>query len=242
MRGRIVLQTIMPKPLNEKVDETVCDWIGNPKGFCEYIFHTVIVTTSGQMSLCCIDYNSLNAFGDMTQHSFVDTYFSKEHMDILQKMADGKRAAVPGCANCRVVKNSWSTDSAKRTSRLPFGYSWKRHVQEQWQQWREQGICTVAIYGAGIHTHALETALTGCEGPDVIAVLDDHPKNGPRLFGQRPQRAAAFPARKVDAVVLSSDVWQQKMENRCRCMYGNQVRLLDLYEGLPGGPYDKDFQ
>lgn len=42
-----------------------------------------------------------------------------------------------------------------------------------------------------------------------------------------------------DVVVLSTDAHQEAFAARCRELWGNSVKLINLYDGLPQGPYPK---
>lgn len=99
----------------------------------------------------------------------------------------------------------------------------------------------IALYGAGQHTTWLERILQGYgDGPKVMAVLDDHPEEKGVLFGCRVESPEHFDPSGVSAIVLSSDCHQQSMMERCRALYGAEVPCVDLYEGLPPGPYEKE--
>ena len=71
----------------------------------------------------------------------------------------------------------------------------------------------------------------------MVAVLDDSPDGKPKRFGLKPVKAQGFDPGKVDAIVLSTDCAQNDMTLRCHNLYGNGVTLINLYEGLPPGPY-----
>ena len=73
----------------------------------------------------------------------------------------------------------------------------------------------------------------------MVAVLDDRSDNQRMFFGLPVTPADRFDSSTVDAVLLSSDSLQAHMEKRCRALYGDNVRLINLYEGLPPGPYAK---
>lgn len=99
----------------------------------------------------------------------------------------------------------------------------------------------MAVFGAGKHTAWLEKLLAQQTGiPAVTAVLDDAPDGKPEYFGRRPVHADRFNPTQVDAILLSSDCLQAQMQARCRTLYGDKVKLVNLYEGLPAGPYQKD--
>jgi len=102
------------------------------------------------------------------------------------------------------------------------------------------GITKVAIFGDGKHTEWLERVLAGKAGvPKVVAILDDASNDKPKRFGLKPINPKDYSPEHDDAIILSSDCSQMKMRDRCRNLYGETAKLIDLYEGLPCGPYKK---
>lgn len=98
----------------------------------------------------------------------------------------------------------------------------------------------IAIFGAGKHTAWLECIIDKTDDfPEIVAILDDSPIGKMPAFGLLPIDADRFDAKRVDAIILSSDCRQPEMIARCRELYGNSIKLVDLYEGLPPGPYNK---
>lgn len=111
-------------------------------------------------------------------------------------------------------------------------------VQERLKAWVARNIRRLAVFGAGAHTQWLETTCQGL-GYEIVAVLDDHPQGKDMRFGLPVTAAASFNPATADAILLSSDCRQRELAHRCRELYGAGVVLLDLYEGLPPGPYAK---
>ena len=75
---------------------------GSPKGFCCYSLDTIVVTATGQLSLCCVDLNARNAFGNLYEQTFADIYSGPIHRQWMEWMSEGQRTRLPGCANCTV--------------------------------------------------------------------------------------------------------------------------------------------
>jgi GT2 family glycosyltransferase len=99
----------------------------------------------------------------------------------------------------------------------------------------------IAIFGAGKHTAWLEGILgKNDQLPCIAAILDDKPEGKRPVFGLKPVKANQFESKETDAIILSTDCMQKEMASRCRELYGQQVTLIDIYEGLPPGPYDKN--
>jgi len=128
----------------------------------------------------------------------------------------------------------------RRRRRLDAAYIEDR-VKSLWTRLRaQQDITNVAIFGAGKHTEWLAWILRDADGPTVAAVLDDNPVGKREAFRLSPQAAVGFDPATVDAIVLSSDTFQCRMSKRCRALYGRRtVPIIDLYSGLPPGPYPK---
>ena len=75
---------------------------GRPHSFCCYSLDTVIVTADGKMSLCCVDLNARNAFGNLREESFESVYNGSIHHQYMDWMSQGARDRLPGCARCTV--------------------------------------------------------------------------------------------------------------------------------------------
>lgn len=71
-------------------------------GFCCYSLDTMVVTAAGQLSLCCVDLNARNAFGNLYEQSFAEIYNGPIHRQWMEWMNQGRRARLPGCAHCTV--------------------------------------------------------------------------------------------------------------------------------------------
>lgn len=98
----------------------------------------------------------------------------------------------------------------------------------------------IAVYGAGKHSHWLEKCMAGEPGMPVIRVLmDDQPQGKPSCFGVPPIDSKDFQPADGRVVLLSTDCHQKAMTEQVRRLYGFDVLCIDLYEGLPAGPYDK---
>jgi hypothetical protein len=97
----------------------------------------------------------------------------------------------------------------------------------------------IAVFGAGQHTKWLEQIAPASERFKVLAVLDENPAGKGPFWNLSVTDAASFRPSEVDAIILSSDCYQAQMRRRCAKLYGEDVRLIDLYEGLPQGPYKK---
>lgn len=98
----------------------------------------------------------------------------------------------------------------------------------------------LVIFGGGQHTAWLEQVVSKFGEDDcVAAVLDDNPDAQASFWGHLPISPAKWTAEKGDMIILSSDVYVDAMRSRCRELFGQQVKLVNLYRWLPRGPYPK---
>ncbi|MEE8460158.1 MAG: glycosyltransferase family 4 protein [Phycisphaerales bacterium] len=91
----------------------------------------------------------------------------------------------------------------------------------------DDGCRRVAIYGVGKHTR--RSAGIFERGLSIIGLIDDEPP-ARRLFGLpvvTPDRAMM--ELEPDAVLLSSDAWEQQMWSRCAAMREAGVRVIAMY-------------
>lgn len=118
----------------------------------------------------------------------------------------------------------------------------EKYVKAQWAALRYCGDSShrmkLVIFGAGNHTIWLEGVVGNIKGPEVAAVIDDRPPQR-SCFGLTPVKPEDMAGLKYDAILLSSDTVADKFRKRCIQLFGNDIRLIGLYEGLPPGPYRK---
>jgi len=111
-------------------------------------------------------------------------------------------------------------------------------VRARWENLRRSHP-TACLYGAGKHTKWLLEVLSGSIGPEIIAILDDNPPE---------ERIGGIPVIPTDraneltpsCIILSSDTFQDKMTASLKKHGVDRCPLLDLYWGLPLGPYAKE--
>lgn len=120
------------------------------------------------------------------------------------------------------------------------------YVRRTWQFLGRSGIgrgpARVAVYGAGKHTRWLEGVTAGCgPAPDVVVLLDDHPRDERVGFGLKPTTPESHAEHPPmwDVILTSSDIPANaaRMVERARSVFGPHVCVLDLYEGCPPGQY-----
>jgi glycosyltransferase involved in cell wall biosynthesis len=97
----------------------------------------------------------------------------------------------------------------------------------------------IAVFGAGRHTEWICDFLQEYKKENVTAVLDDNPDPVKRFWGIPAEKAEKWNTSNADAIILSSDCKQDFFAKRCKELYGDALPLIDLYDGLPQGPYPK---
>lgn len=114
------------------------------------------------------------------------------------------------------------------------------------QTWRLLGYSNaqnqrlrIAIFGAGAHTRWLESVVKTIEGPVVCAVLDDKPEGSDLFWDLRTIHTNALRPEDVDCLLISSDTVNSFLTKKGTEIFGGKIKVLDLYEGLPQGPYPK---
>lgn len=104
---------------------------------------------------------------------------------------------------------------------------------------KNRGISKVALFGAGAHTRWLLEIIKDVAGPGIAVILDDNAAEN-QFIEKIPVIKPGLEHKNFDAVVLSTDAHQAAFIERCRELWGDTVKLIDLYEGLPPGPYPKN--
>ena len=114
------------------------------------------------------------------------------------------------------------------------------YVTDWWDSLlHKNGIAKIALYGCGQHTLWLENILRDTKSPAVVALFDDKPNPGKRAFGRVSCAPHPTNLNGATAVVLSTDVFQNQMRRRCATLFPPNIPILDMYKGLPSGPYPK---
>jgi predicted SAM-dependent methyltransferase len=89
------------------------------------------------------------------------------------------------------------------------------------------GYRRIALYGAGRHTPPIIREPWATRGIEVVAVLDDQPRQ-PDIAGVPVLPPGAAPAG-LDAVVVSSDVHEQAIVERARATLDPRIPVLRIY-------------
>lgn len=108
-----------------------------------------------------------------------------------------------------------------------------------WERLAIQGVTNVILFGAGKHTDWLLHVTHDMPTPAVRLILDDAAIPGETRFGipvLRPLDATP----NGDPIILSTDTHQETFRARCQTLFGERIKLINLYEELQfPGPYPK---
>ena len=110
-----------------------------------------------------------------------------------------------------------------------------RRLADAFDRLAKEGARSIAVFGAGQHTHRAERAF-GESPVRISAIIDDDPARiGTRLFGSPIISAdeALARASDFDAIVLSSDAMEQRLLERAGPLARRGVRILTLYHDRP---------
>lgn len=121
-----------------------------------------------------------------------------------------------------------------------------KYLQELWQSLggRCQGK-PVAIYGAGEHTsYMLDLLVQVKPKPDIAFILDDSSDAPKSVNGVPVVSPQSVDPQKVGAVVVSSDVIEDKLAKAAEAWASNSAsttppEIIRLYANLPAGPYPR---
>lgn len=102
-----------------------------------------------------------------------------------------------------------------------------------------KGRFRVAIYGCGSHTAWMEKVVRDLKGPKIEALLDNQASGKGTFWGLRPVSPESWDPAKVDAIILSSDTCSEQLRANSMKIFGRKLTIVDLYKGLPPGPYPK---
>lgn len=93
---------------------------------------------------------------------------------------------------------------------------------------KSQGLSRIAVFGTGKHTRA--RAPVFYNDPAIIGFIDDTPPPCGHMFGLPVVTLDhARDALQPDAVLLSSDAWEEKMWRRCEDLRRQGIRTIPLY-------------
>ena len=67
---------------------------------CKYIWNTINIDVNGQVTLCCLDYDSKHIFGNIKKQSILKTFYSPKFNKIRQIHLHKNLSKIPICQTC----------------------------------------------------------------------------------------------------------------------------------------------
>lgn len=127
-----------------------------------------------------------------------------------------------------------SIETKKEAKRPPARKEYfKDKIVSLWERLgSKDSPCKVAIYGAGEHTVWLEEITKDLRGPKVAAIIDDCPDSSKAYWGTAPSLPSQITPEQIDYLILSTDTHQKKMAANCHKYFGNNIKILDLYNPI----------
>lgn len=117
-------------------------------------------------------------------------------------------------------------------------------VMEQLRRLKQKHA-RIALYGAGAHTRWLAEMMKQAEPSSnlfssVKVIMDDQSEHRAPIGNLPIVSPLAVSPDQFDVIILSSDCHQKTMRDRLKIIFSSsQIPIIDLYEGLPPGPYPK---
>ncbi|OGV46870.1 MAG: hypothetical protein A2X46_15945 [Lentisphaerae bacterium GWF2_57_35] len=110
----------------------------------------------------------------------------------------------------------------------------RAYLRLRWRGLRAEGVHSVYLFGAGKFTKWFMPLIHDAQGPSIIGVLDDQAVCGQTIGSTPVLRPDKVDVGLTDGVILSTDSLRNVFTERCRSLYGMDVRLIDLFEDLGG--------
>lgn len=80
-----------------------------PKGFCEYPFTQLNITTDGSVSMCCADMFFNEKMGNINENTIIEIWNSDKFNRIRYDLLKGNRKNMSTCAKCDYYGLPWET-------------------------------------------------------------------------------------------------------------------------------------
>ncbi len=104
-------------------------------------------------------------------------------------------------------------------------------IKNKWRNWQEVNghQRKVYVFGAGRHTEWLFHNVKYLPGPQVVAILDDNAEQGRKISDFSIIRPSEANVKEIDSIIISTDTFPEKMINRCKECFGNNIQYLYPY-------------
>jgi hypothetical protein len=106
-------------------------------------------------------------------------------------------------------------------------------IEFRWREFQHRAWKKVVLFGAGKHTRHFVHLMTGEVGPDVVFIVDDKVETaGSSIEGIPVRHFTALSENDfdgVDAIVLSTDTFQEQMRNSCERL-SIKLPIVNIYD------------
>ncbi len=113
----------------------------------------------------------------------------------------------------------------------------KIHIVSQWKLF-SRNTEKIVLFGAGMHSRWLLEILKKNKLRMPHLIIDDNASEN-SIMGVPLLKPEDLNGVHPDLIILSSDVHQSRFRKRCEELFPT-AELLDMYDGFPSGPYDKE--
>jgi hypothetical protein len=186
---------------------------------------------------------------DIEQTASFESY--AQRMNVIINEITTLKSTNPFCLKMLLIKEKINHSAYHLTKRIRTGYIKMQQntyipelpciLRQRWLNYKQKdGIQKVAVYGAGNHTVWLENILQNSNGPEIIKVIDDAPIAETYFWGIEVTQPDTLDTQEIDAIILSTDSFIKQMTKQCKAKFGKEMPIINLYNGLPSGPYQKN--
>ena len=97
----------------------------------------------------------------------------------------------------------------------------------------------VAVYGSLGYCNWLYGLTKSLSCLEPVAVIIDNMQEGTELWGKSSLPPEKLKETDVSAIILATECFQKEYTDQCRKYYGKTMKLINLYENISSGPYQK---
>ncbi len=73
------------------------------KGFCSFVFNNVTLSSSGEISKCCMDLKGSTVYADLSKYTLAEIWHSNARRQFLTLMFKNRRDLLKGCNTCAIT-------------------------------------------------------------------------------------------------------------------------------------------
>jgi len=91
-----------PEYWNESFNKPEKEFIP-AKGFCSFVFNNVTLSSSGEVSKCCMDLKGSTVYSDLRKNTLAQIWHSDIRKNFLSLMFKNDRSRIEGCSKCSIT-------------------------------------------------------------------------------------------------------------------------------------------